>query len=65
VGVYFLAHWCGPYRNFTQLVEIYKDLMKKGVAFEIVFVSSDIEEKAFEEYYASMSWLALPFEDKI
>lgn len=39
--------------------------MKKGVAFEIVFVLSDREEKAFEEYYANMPSLALPFEDKI
>lgn len=37
---------------------------QKGLAFEIVFVSTDREEEAFEEYYASMPWLALPFKDK-
>jgi nucleoredoxin len=64
VGLYFSAHWCSPCRNFTpQLVEIYNELLKKGEAFEIVFLSGDEEEKAFEEYYASMPWLALPFAD--
>jgi hypothetical protein len=44
-------------------VEIYNELLKKGEAFEIVFLSRDEEEKDFEEYYASMPWLALPFAD--
>jgi len=64
VGLYFSAHWCGPCKYFTpQLVEIYNEVVKKGEAFEIVFLSSDKELKAFEEYHASMPWLALPFSD--
>ena len=44
-------------------MEVYNKLMKKGEAFEIVFLSADGEEKSFEEYYASMPWLALPLAD--
>lgn len=63
MGLYFSAHWNTPCRNFTpELVEIYNKLLKKGEAFEIVFLSCD-EEEDYEEYCASMPWLALPFGD--
>jgi len=65
VGIYFSAHWCPPCRGFTpKLAERYKELVGKGEDFEIVFVSSDKDEPAFKEYYASMPWLALPFADR-
>lgn len=62
VGIYFSAHWCPPCRGFTpKLAEWYKaDLQKKGM--EIVFVSSDRDEKAFKDYFAEMPWLALPYD---
>uniref|UniRef100_A0A7S2QLM6 Thioredoxin domain-containing protein n=1 Tax=Zooxanthella nutricula TaxID=1333877 RepID=A0A7S2QLM6_9DINO len=61
VGLYFSAHWCPPCRTFTpklaeQFTSHYKD---KGL--KVVFVSSDKDEKSFQEYYDSMPWLALPF----
>jgi len=64
VALYFSAHWCPPCRGFTpQLAEWYTaDLQKKGL--EIVFVSSDKDQGAFDDYAASMPWLALPFEDR-
>lgn len=65
VGLYFSAHWCPPCRGFTpQLVAQYGKLQAAGLPFEIVFVSSDRDEKAFEEYYGSMPWLALPYADR-
>ncbi|XP_059075688.1 probable nucleoredoxin 1 [Cryptomeria japonica] len=66
VGLYFSAHWCPPCRGFTpKLVQVYNKLKENGEAFEIVFLSSDKDQEAFEEYYASMPWLALPFGDKV
>jgi len=61
VGIYFSAHWCPPCRGFTpQLAASYKDHLK-AKDLEIVFVSSDRDEKAFEEYYAEQPWVALPY----
>lgn len=38
--------------------------MKKGANFEVVFCSFDSSVADFEEYYGSMPWLAIPFEEK-
>jgi len=64
VGVYFSAHWCPPCRGFTpKLAEMYTSAFKaKGM--EIVFVSSDRDEKSFESYYAEQPWAALPYEQR-
>ena len=62
VGLYFSAHWCGPCRRFTpKLSKAYTSHLKaKGL--EIVFVSSDQNNKQFEEYYGEHGdWLALPY----
>jgi len=65
VGLYFLALWCGPCKEFTtQLVEIYDEIMRKGEAFEIVFIHLERVEENFKNYHASMTWLALPFGDR-
>jgi len=62
VALYFSAHWCGPCRGFTpKLSQAYKDALKaKGL--EIVFVSSDRDQAAFDEYFGEMPFLALPYE---
>jgi len=60
IGLYFSAHWCPPCRNFTpKLTDWYKSGLKDNM--EIVFVSSDRDEAAFDEYFKEMSWLALPY----
>lgn len=64
IGIYFSAHWCPPCRGFTpKLAEMYKTTFQaKGL--EIVFASSDRDEAAFNEYYADMPWLALPYPNR-
>jgi nucleoredoxin len=36
----------------------------KTQVLEVVFVSSDQDKHGFEEYYRSMPWMAVPFEDQ-
>merc|ERR1712216_7709 len=63
IGIYFSAHWCPPCRGFTpKLAEFYKDGLKDKM--EIFFVSSDRDQKSFDEYFAEMPWQALPFEKR-
>lgn len=75
IGVYFSAHWCPPCRQFTpMLAEIYSTIREEesdllpGLktdehALEIVFVSSDRDQKSFEEYYSEQPWVSLPFSE--
>lgn len=63
VGLYFSASWCGPCLKFTtNLVVVYNELSPKG-DFEVVFVSDDEDDKAFDMYFSKMPWLAVPFSD--
>ena len=66
LALYFSAHWCPPCRHFTpQLAELYKAMKKrKQKDFEFVFISSDKDQAAFDEYFAEMPWLALPFANR-
>lgn len=65
LGIYFSAHWCPPCRRFTPLLAEAYDMHKKAnKSLEIVFVSSDRSEDAFQEYYKIMPWLALPFAER-
>jgi nucleoredoxin len=64
IALYFSAHWCPPCRGFTpQLAEWYSSNLKaKGL--EVVFVSSDRDDSAFQDYFKEMPWLALPYSDR-
>ena len=65
VGLYFSAHWCPPCRGFTPvLAEKYQTLIEDGAPFEIIFCSSDQDQSAFDEYYGSMPWLTLAYDER-
>lgn len=61
---YFSAHWCPPCRAFTpKLVEFYNAQEGKKKNFEIIFVSSDNDEKSMDDYIKgdAMPWPAIAF----
>lgn len=63
LALYFSAHWCPPCRMFTpELAKLYKAWNTTSKQIEIIFISSDRDEKSWEEYYGEMPWLALPFD---
>lgn len=65
VGLYFSAHWCPPCRGFTPLLaKCYTELKAAGQKFEVVFLSSDKDDKSFNEYMSEMPWLAVPFSER-
>lgn len=66
MSLFFLysAHWCGPCRKFTPLLKsIYQKLIDEGKNFEIVFCSSDNDTPGFKEYFETMPWKAIPYEN--
>jgi len=63
VMLYFSAHWCPPCRAFTpQLAGMYTKTYQAMT--EIIFVSSDKDEAAFDEYYGEQPWMALPYGER-
>ena len=60
VAYYFSAHWCPPCRKFTpELVKTYNAMVTAGTQFEIVFVSADRSDEAFEVQDDAMVGTAL------
>ena len=63
IALYFSAHWCPPCRGFTpKLAQYYEDGLKENL--EIVFVSSDRDQAAFDTYAGEQPWPALPFDKR-
>ena len=67
LAIYYSAHWCPPCRAFTpELVEAHKAIKVKHPEFEVIFVSSDKDERAMKGYMTEygMGWPALRFGEK-
>ncbi len=64
VGIYFSAHWCPPCRGFTPVLADFYNKHHTAKNFEVVFVSSDRDQKSFDDYFGSMPWLSLSFDER-
>ena len=61
-GIYFGAHWAPPCRLFNQnLADFYARANEHGKNFEVVFVSVDGNEAAFERHFEKMPWYAVAY----
>ncbi|CAI2383952.1 unnamed protein product [Moneuplotes crassus] len=64
VGIYFGAHWCPPSRSFTTVLKnTYEEINNEEKVFEVIFVSFDGNEAAFERNYMDMPWCAIGYND--
>ncbi|KAJ8386239.1 hypothetical protein AAFF_G00175590 [Aldrovandia affinis] len=68
VGLYFGCSLNGPCKQFNaSLCEFYSKFKKSSEhkdKLEIVFVSSDQDQKHWQDFLQEMQWPALPFKDK-
>ena len=65
IGLYFGAHWAPPCRLFTtSLSTFYTEINASSKQLEVIFVSIDGNQDAFERNYAEMPWLAIPYTDE-
>jgi len=64
VLVYFSAHWCPPCRGFTPKLAEFHTKHSADKGFTTVFVSSDRDQEQFDEYFGTMPWFALPFDQR-
>ncbi len=68
-AIYFGAHWAPPCRKFNGDLKAWYDFANAGCEankknVEVIFVSLDGNEAAFNRHFALMPWLALPYEDE-
>jgi len=64
VTVLFSAYWCPPCRTLTPLASMkYMSVLARS-EWQVVFVSTDRDQDAFDTYFAEQPWPAVPFLDR-
>jgi nucleoredoxin len=61
VMVYVSAHWCGPCRAMTPRIASAYERQNGNV--RVVFLSLDHSHAQFDEYFATMPWHAIPYDE--
>lgn len=55
---------CPPCRGFTPILTEFYKAHAKEKNLEIIFISSDRDQHAFDDYYKDMPWLALTYSER-
>ena len=65
ICLYCSAHWCPPCRTFTPVLgQVYEKINASKKQLEIVYVTFDRDEEEYNEYFATMPFLAIPQSDE-
>ena len=65
VGLYCGAHWAPCCRRFTTtLTEKFQEINQGQRDFEVVFVSKDGNQAAFDRNFGEMPWKAIKYDDE-
>ena len=60
IALYFANKASLPCKGFTpQLIKLYNKLQADGKPFEVIFISQDKDQAAFDEHFADMPWLTV------
>jgi len=43
---------------------LYDEINEESQVLEVIFMSCDVQQSAFESYYDEMPWMSLPFKDQ-
>jgi nucleoredoxin len=60
-ALYFGGEWCAACRRFVPILASAYHRALKGKGLEIVYISRDEDEPAFNAYFKTMPWRAVPF----
>jgi nucleoredoxin len=65
IAFLFGGSWCPACKQTigTMISERYNQMNDNGKNVEVIYVSADKDEAAFNDYYGEMPWLAIPFGD--
>ena len=64
IFIFFSAEHIPQCKTFLpELIQTYDELMEND-AFDVVFVSRDLDFGAFSRHFGKMTWFALPYKDK-
>ena len=65
IGILFGAHWAPCCRSFTEeMITDYKLINKDAKVLELIFVSKDGNQDAFDRNFGDMLWKAIKYDDE-